>query len=72
MISWMCVDTTVRAAKARGFDNLLVEDACAAGWMRHRGLPVFPWTSHRAFMAALGSHHARLARSADLIRREAP
>jgi nicotinamidase-related amidase len=65
MMSWMCVDTTVRAAKAKGFDNLLVEDACAAGWLIHRGLPVFPWSSHRAFMAALGSHHAKLARAKD-------
>jgi nicotinamidase-related amidase len=63
MMSWMCVDTTVRAAKAKGFDNLVVEDACAAGWLLHRGLPVFPWSSHRAFMAALGAHHATLVRS---------
>jgi nicotinamidase-related amidase len=66
MISWMCVDTTVRAAKALGFENYLVEDACAAGWLKHNGLAVFPWTSHRAFMAALGSHHAKLVRTGDL------
>jgi len=66
MMSWMCVDTTVRAAKAKGFDNLLVEDACAAGWLLHGGLPVFPWSSHRAFMAALGSHHAKLAKAKDV------
>ena len=65
MMSWMCVDTTVRAAKARGFDNLLVEDACAAGWLAHRGLPVFPWSAHRAFMAALGSGFAKLVRAKD-------
>jgi nicotinamidase-related amidase len=63
MISWMCVDTTVRAAKAHGFVNYLVEDACAAGWMRHNGLPIFPWASHRAFMAALGSNFAKLIRA---------
>lgn len=68
MMSWMCVDTTVRAAKALGFDNILVEDACAAGWMAHRGLPVLPWASHRAFMAALGYHHARLVRAAGALR----
>jgi nicotinamidase-related amidase len=66
MMSWMCVDTTVRAATARGFDNILVEDACAAGWLRHHGLPVFPWSSHRAFMAALGTSFARLARARDV------
>jgi nicotinamidase-related amidase len=63
MMSWMCVDTTVRAAKARGFDNVLVEDACAAGRLSHHGLPVFPWSSQRAFMAALGSGFARLVRA---------
>jgi nicotinamidase-related amidase len=68
MISWMCVDTTVRAAKARGFDNVLVEDACAAGWLVHGGLPVFPWSSHRAFMAALGAHHARVVKAAEAVR----
>ena len=67
MMSWMCVDTTVRAAKAKGFDNLLVEDACAAGWLIHRGLPVFPWSSHRAFMAALGTHHSRVVRARQAI-----
>jgi nicotinamidase-related amidase len=63
MMSWMCVDSTVRAAKAKGFENVLVEDACAAGWLMHRGFPVLPWSSHRAFMAALGAHYARLVRS---------
>jgi len=72
MISWMCVDTTVRAAKALGFENYLVEDACAAGWMRHKGFPVLPWSSHRAFMAALGSHHARLVTAARIGSLESP
>ncbi|MDP3179976.1 MAG: isochorismatase family protein [Spirochaetaceae bacterium] len=67
MMSWMCVDTTVRAAKAKGFDNVLVEDACAAGWLLHHGLPVFPWSSHRAFMAALGVHHAKVVRTKEAI-----
>ncbi len=62
-MSWMCVDTTVRAAKALGWDNVLVEDACASGWMLKGGLPVFPWASHRAFMAAMSFHHARVIRA---------
>ena len=65
MMSWMCVDTTVRSAFARGFEGILVEDACAAGPLRHGLLPVFPWTSHRAFMAALGARFARLVRARD-------
>jgi len=65
MMSWMCVDTTVRSAFARGFEGLLVEDACAAGPLRHGGLPILPWTSHRAFMAALGARFARLVKAKD-------
>lgn len=67
-MSWMCVDTTVRAAKALGFDNLVVEDACAAGWMLKGGLPVFPWASQRAFMAALGYHHASVIKAGAALR----
>lgn len=67
MISWMCVDTTVRAAAAKGFSNILVEDACASGWLKHGGLPVFPWTSHRAFMAALGARHSRTMRAREAV-----
>lgn len=65
MMSWMCVDTTVRSAFARGFEGILVEDACAAGPLCHGHLPVFPWTSHRAFMAALGARFARLVKAKD-------
>ncbi len=63
MMSWMCVDTTVRSAFAKGFENILVEDACAAGRLLHGGLPVFPWSSHRAFMAALGARFASLVKA---------
>lgn len=65
MISWMCVDTTVRSATANGFENYLVQDACASGWLRHGRFPIFPWTSHRAFMAAIGSHFATLVDAKD-------
>jgi nicotinamidase-related amidase len=66
MMTWMCVDTTVRAATARGFENVLVEDACAAGWLRKGRLPVFPWTSQRAFVAALGARFATVARAREV------
>ncbi len=59
MMTWMCVDTTVRSAKAKGFNNILIGDACASGWML-RTLPVFPWSSQRSFLAALSYHHAQV------------
>jgi len=67
MMTWMCVDTTVRAATARGYQNILVEDACAAGWLLKGHLPVFPWTSHRAFVAALGARFATVVRARELV-----
>ena len=64
MITWMCVDTTVRAAKDLGFDNIVASDATAAGpLIRNSGrLPgvVPPWRSQSAFLAALGAWHARV------------
>ena len=58
MMSWMCIDTTVRSAKDRGFRNLLAHDACAAGWTKGPYGVVTPWSSHKAFMSALGFRHA--------------
>ncbi len=65
MMTWMCVDTTLRAAAARGWQGILVEDACASGWLIKDGLPIFPWTSQRAFLAAIGSRFARLSRASE-------
>jgi nicotinamidase-related amidase len=66
MITWMCVDTTVRAAKDLGFEPVLVHDACASGWLLWKGLPVFPWHSQRAFMASLSHYHARVVKMQDV------
>ncbi len=60
MIGWMCVDTTVRSAKDRGFRNLLAYDAVASGWLKGPYGLVTPWSAHRAFLSALGFYHARL------------
>lgn len=61
MMTWMCVDTTVRAAKDLGFQNYLAHDACAAGWLKGPHGIISPWTFHRSFVAALGFHHATVA-----------
>jgi nicotinamidase-related amidase len=63
MITWMCVDTTVRSSTAKGFENVLVTDATASGWLIDRRGPITPWSSQRRFIAALGARFARLMKS---------
>lgn len=60
MISWMCVETTVRSAKDRGYRNLVVRDAVASGWLIGPYGLVSPWSAHRAFLSALGLVHAEV------------
>ncbi len=72
MISWMCVDTTVRAAWDLGFSNVLISDATASGPLMkvdgltraasggRIGMPIAPWTLQRDFVAGLAALHARV------------
>src|SRR5581483_3687308 len=54
MMTSMCVDATVRAAADIGLEPLLVDDACAAPDLEHRGRQVPADEVHAAFCAALG------------------
>jgi nicotinamidase-related amidase len=54
MMTSMCVDATVRAAADLGLDALLLDDACAAPDLEHRGVTVPADAVHAAFCAALG------------------
>ncbi len=66
MMSSMCVDATVRAAKDKGFGVTVVHDACAAPGLEFGGTEVPGPAVHASFMAALGSAYATLASSAEL------
>jgi nicotinamidase-related amidase len=66
MMSWMCIDTTVRSAKDRGFTNFLAHDACAAGWLKGPHGVVTPWSAHKAFVSALGFRHATVLATKDI------
>jgi nicotinamidase-related amidase len=58
MMTSMCVDATVRAAADLGLDPVLVDDACAAPDLEHRGRQVPADAVHAAFCAALGDEIA--------------
>ena len=60
MMTSMCVDATVRAAADLGLEAVLVDDACAAPALEHRGRRVPAEEVHAAFCAALGDEIATL------------
>jgi nicotinamidase-related amidase len=63
MMTSMCVDATVRAAADLGLDPVLVDDACAAPDLEHRGRTVPADDVHAAFCSALSDEIATLVGS---------
>lgn len=60
MMTSMCVDATVRAAADLGLAPVLIDDACAAPDLEHRGRRVPADAVHAAFCGALGDETATL------------
>jgi nicotinamidase-related amidase len=58
MMTSMCVDATVRAAADLGLQPVLLDDACAAPDLEHRGTQVAADSVHAAFCGALGDEIA--------------
>jgi nicotinamidase-related amidase len=65
MMTSMCVDATVRAAADLGLAPVLVDDACAAPDLEHRGKQVPADAVHAAFCAALGDDIATVVRTGE-------
>jgi nicotinamidase-related amidase len=65
MMTSMCVDATVRAAADLGLEPVLVDDACAAPDLEHRGTRVPADSVHAAFCSALGDEIATLLPTGD-------
>jgi nicotinamidase-related amidase len=58
MMTHMCIDATVRAAKDLGFTITLVGDACATKNLEINGKLVEAEAVHHSFLAALGYFYA--------------
>jgi nicotinamidase-related amidase len=65
MMTSMCVDATVRAAVDHGLDAVLVDDACAAPDLDHRGRRVPAEEVHAAFCGALADGIATLVSASE-------
>lgn len=58
MMTHMCVDATVRAAKDYGFNCILIGDACATRDLEVNGAKIKAAEVHNSFLAALNSYYA--------------
>jgi nicotinamidase-related amidase len=62
-MSHMCIDATTRAAFDHGFKCTVAEDACATRALEFGGRTLPARDVHAAFMAALASPYAKIARA---------
>ena len=67
MMTHMCVDATVRAAKDYGFNCVLIGDACATRDLKMNDVIVKSADVHRSFLAALGSFYARVVTTKEYL-----
>ena len=68
MMTHMCVDTTVRAAKDYGYHTILVEDACATRDLEWNQEWIPAETVQKVFMASLNQEFACVTTSIELKR----
>lgn len=67
MMSHMCIDSTVRAAKDLGFSVLLAEDACTTKKLIWGETEIPAQTVHQTIMASLNGTFARVLTTKDLL-----
>lgn len=60
MMTQMCIDTTVRAARCHGLKILLPQDGCAADELIWQGQRISPKEVQRSFLAALSGSFAEI------------
>ncbi len=66
MMTHMCIDTTVRSAKAKGYEVVLLHDACATKDLVWNGKTTPAATVHDTFMASLDKAFATVVPSREL------
>ena len=69
MMSHMCIDTSVRAAKRLHFDVLLAEDACTTKDLKWRNTLIPATTVHQTMMAALDGSFAQVDTTETILQR---
>lgn len=67
MMTHMCIDTTVRAAKDYGYHMILIEDACATRDLEWKQEWIPAKTVQKVFMASLNQEFACVQSSAEFL-----
>lgn len=67
MMTHMCIDTTVRAAKDYGYHMILIEDACATRDLERKQEWIPAETVQKVFMASLDQEFACVQTSAEFL-----
>lgn len=67
MMTHMCVDTTVRAAKDLGFSVTLIEDACTTKDLVWNGHTIPAEVVHESYMASLNGGFAEIMTAAKFL-----
>ena len=65
MMTHMCIDTTVRAARDYGLCIFLLDDACATKNLLYNGEVITATIVHKTFMSALNGMFADVIKTAD-------
>lgn len=67
MMTHMCVDASIRAAKDLGFSCTIISDACATKNLEIQGVQVKAEDVHYSFLAALGYFYATVKKTSDFL-----
>jgi len=68
MMTHMCIDATVRAAKDLGFECILIEDACATRDLVYQDKVVPAEQVHYAFVSALNGIYAKVVSTDEFLK----
>lgn len=68
MMTHMCIDATIRAAKDFGFNCTLIGDACATRQLEINGVTVKAVDVHNAFLSALNGFYAKVVKTEEYLK----
>jgi len=71
MMTHMCIDATIRAAKDLGFECILIEDACTTKALNYRDQVIPAEQVHFAFISALNEMYATVYETNEFLSKSA-